>query len=150
MKIVGKDGKIYATVDECLKADKLFESSHQKVEEKNTPVESAKKTEISKRKKELADAVQAADTKVDLAYKAYDTAKEEARKILEEANTKAEEVLKKAAVEVEKATETRMNSIKKFNDEFGAYTKCYTGDKALEEYYRVIKKMRDIFTPFWF
>ena len=59
-------------------------------------------------------------------------------------------MLKKAAVEVEKATETRMNSIKKFNDEFGAYTKCYTGDNALEEYYRVIKKMRDIFSPFWF
>ena len=141
MKYVSDDGKIYETIDECKAADEQYADE---LKRKELEV-SEKKAAISKRKKELADAVSAADKEVDAASKAYDEAKATASEIIRKANKEADEVLRTALANVEKATEKRMNCIKDFTDEFGSYTFTYTGDKAIEEYNRVINKMKRIF-----
>ena len=54
MKIIGKDGKTYETVEACIKADKAFDEA-QKAKEKAV---TEKKNAVSLRKKEKADAIQ--------------------------------------------------------------------------------------------
>ena len=141
MKFVSDDGKTYETLEACKDADEKYAEE----KKKNEIALSEKKAAISKRKKELADAVSIADKEVDEAYKAYDSAKEHAAKIIRKANEEANSILREAAAAVEKATEKRMNSIKDFTNEFGTYTSTYTGDKALEEYNRIINKIKRVF-----
>ena len=82
---------------------------------------------------------------MDEAYKAYDIAREKAAAIVEKANKEAEEILREAARNVEKATEARMNHIQAFNKEFGPYMTSYVGDKAVDEYNKIVRRMRDVF-----
>ena len=62
-----------------------------------------------------------------------------------EGNKEAEEILREAARNVEKATEERMNHIQAFNKAFGPYMTSYVGDKAVDEYNKIIRRMRDAF-----
>ena len=62
MKILGKDGKEYSTVEECKAAELEFD----KQQEEKQKAEDAKKLVISKERKELA-------TKIDVASDAYST-----------------------------------------------------------------------------
>lgn len=135
-------GNIYETEEECLKAEEAYKADK---EEK-----ALKKSKLSKEKKELATKITDASIAVNEAYKRYDEAKEEARKIVQEARKKAEEVLREAAKEVEHNSEEHMNLIKEFNDKYGPYMKTYYGDRAVEEYNRIVKRIRSLFRDFWF
>ena len=132
-----KLNKNFDTEQECIKAEKAFDDAK--------ATENEKKALLSKQKKELSDKVVDADRKVDEAYKAYEVAREKAAAIVEKARKEAEEILHDAARNVEKATEERMNHIQAFNKEFGPYMTSYVGDKAVEEYNKIIRRMRDIF-----
>ena len=138
-----KLNKNFDTEKECLEAEQKYDAEK--------AAEAEKKAVVSKKKKELSDKVVEADKKVDEAYKAYDVAREKASAIIEKAQKEAEEMLRNAAKEVESATENRMNQIQIFNKEFGPYMTTYVGDKAVEEYNNVIRRMRDVFrrSGFW-
>lgn len=131
-----KLNKNFDTEEACIEAENQYD--------KEKAAESEKKALVSKKKKELSDNVVAADKKVDEAYTKYEAARERAAGIIQKANKEAEDILREAAKEVEKATEHRMNQIKVFNDEFGPYMTSYVGEKAVEEYNKVVKRMREI------
>ena len=146
MKITGKDGKEYSTVDECIKADEEFDAQ----QEQNKLAEIEKKTALSKKKKEMADAIQVAEDEVSLALTDYDKAKEKANTLISEAKEEAKGILKEAAKKYDEAINKRYEALKKFNEEFGAYTTTYTGKRAQEEYDRAMRKLDRWFNNFFF
>lgn len=139
MTITGKDGKVYNTVDECVAADKAFDEA----QEKRALVETEKKNALSKQKKELADAITAADDQVTAALDKYEQAQTEARKIMAEARDRAQALLKVAKDEYDAAADEHWKAVKAFNDRFGTYTAVYTGNKAMQEYNRMARRMDD-------
>ena len=146
MIITGKDGKQYNTVDECIKADEEFDKQQKQKE----LIETEKKNALSKKKKEMADTIQKAEDKVSAALTAYDKAKEEASKLITEAKEKAKTILKEAEASYSSAVDERYDAIRKFNEEFGAYTTTYTGKRAQEEYDRAMRKVSRWFDNFFF
>ena len=145
MKITGEDGKTYESVEECLKADQAFKEE----QEKKALEASEKKTALSKKKKEMADAIQAAEESVSTALTEYDAAKGRAREIVANAEKEANAVLKEARDKYVEATGARWRAIKSFNDEFGTYTTTYTGRRALEEWNRALKATDEIIDSFF-
>lgn len=141
MKIVGKDGKTYATVEECIAADEAFEES----EAAKALEETNKKNELSKKKKEKADAIKAAEDALSLASAEYDRAREKARKLIEEAKVEARTIVNEAAKKFDAASDARYQAIREFNKEFGTYTVTYTGKDAVEEYNRTSKLIDSFF-----
>lgn len=141
MKIIGKDGKTYETVDECVKADKAFDEAEAAKEKALTE----KKNAVSLRKKEKATAIQKAEDALNLASTELEKTREDARKLVEEAQEKAKNIIKEASAKYREASEARYKAISDFNKEFGTYTTTYTGQKALEEYNRAIRHFDDFF-----
>ena len=159
MKIIGKDGKEYASVKECLTADKNYDLALEEQKIKDEQEKKAlsdkiatEKAELSARKKEYANKIESAKDEVDYYKKEYEKAKLEAKKIVDEANDKAEEILKGAAKSLEEASEKKMIAIAEFNKEFGPYQTTLTGLDAINEYNKVVKQMDDmlnnLFSPF--
>lgn len=141
MQIIGKDGKNYETVEDCVKADKAFDEAEAAKER----ALAEKKNAISLRKKEQADLIQKAEDAVNTASAELEKVKEEARKIVEEAQEKAKALIKDASTKYREASEARYNAIRDFNKEFGTYTTTYTGQKALEEHNRAVRHFNDVF-----
>jgi len=140
MKIFGKDGKEYESVEKCLEADKAFDEEQKSKELE----ESNKRNCISKRKKELADLVKESDNKLREAEESYEKCKAEANRIIKEANEKAREILTEGLNKVEAATKERTKAIQTFNNEFGPYMISYTGDAASKEYARWMREVDNI------
>ena len=140
--------KTFNSEQECLDAEKKYEEERKK----NDLVLAEKKAAVSKRKKELSDAIAEADKKVDNAYKGLEAAKKEAAAIIKETREKANNLINEAAKKVESETSERANQIGKFNEEFGPYMVTYTGNRAEEEYNRMIHQIREMFdfNPFSF
>lgn len=145
--------KNYDTEDECKKAEAEFEDNKKKEE---TALAERKAT-ISKRKKELSDSIKEADSNVDTAYKELEEAKKKAQEVIQEARKRANEIIRVASEKVDKEVSNRRDLITSFNKEFGPYMVTYTGDKAEEEYERIVRRMNDFassvfsFSPFhWF
>lgn len=133
--------RTFDTPEECDKAEReAAEAEAERVKE-----EEKSKSLVSKKKKELVSQIADADKTVEKASKEYDDAYAEAKQIIKDANDKAAEILKAAARKKADACEQRMLRIKEFNEEFGPYTTTYVGDRAQEEYNRIMKKMRDTF-----
>ena len=141
MKIIGKDSKVYETVEECMKADKAFDEAEAAKEKALTE----KKNAVSLRKKEKATAIQKAEDALNLASTELDRTREDAKKLVEEAQEKARAMIKEASAKYRAASEERYKAISDFNKEFGTYTTTYTGQKALEEYNRAIRHFDDFF-----
>lgn len=149
MKIIGKDGKTYETVEECVKAEKALDEAEAAKEK----ALAEKKNAISVRKKEKAAAIQKAEDALNLASTELDKTREDARKLVEEAQEKARAMIKEASAKYRVASEARYKAISDFNKEFGTYTTTYTGQKALEEYNRAVRHFNDFFDNFvngWF
>lgn len=137
-----KTNKSYDTEKECINAEKQFDLE-QKEKEK-------KVSEVSKRKKELANRIEEAEKKISEANKLYDIAKETATSIINEANKKAKELLTNAQEELKKAGAEKFNAVREFNKEFGTYTTTITGEKAAEDFEKIIRHFNNIFdTMFW-
>ena len=153
MIILGKDGKEYASVEDCVKADEAFDKKVQEQEKKEAAEKKAKedaialkKAEISKRKKELSLKIESAQELVDEARKAYDTASEQAQELVAEARKKASQLLCEADEKLKEATQIKVAAIREFNNEFGTYTTVLTGDAAWNEYKRISNSMDDTFS----
>ena len=136
--------------------DRLFDSEEALKEEesKMNPPKKSKKHEPASNvhkdvvkeqevptKKQLADAVEAADTAVKEAYAEYETAKvrveELSKKYLAEVNA----ILDPAEKAVKDAEQKRYEAIKKFNDSYGAYQVTYTGSRAADEFIKAVSNM---------
>ena len=139
--------KFYETVEDCEKAEKEFEEEKEKLAlEKAT-----KDREISKRKKELSDKIEAAEKSADEAYKRYCKVKEETDNDLAECLKKCKERLSESKRELIKCEEDKTNAIREFNQEFGTFQKRYTGDKAITEFNRWVNTFDRLFdVPFRF
>lgn len=155
MIILGKDGKEYATVKECVKADAEFDKQILEKEAKIAAEKKAKedelalkKAEVSKRKKELAAKVESSQLLVEEASKEYDLAYEEAQKILADARKKASDLVAAADAKLKDATQEKVKAIREFNKEFGTYTTVLTGDAAWNEYKRISNSFDDTFDMF--
>lgn len=174
MIIVGKDGKTYETVKECMKADELFDKklAEKEAEERELQEKlNQEKAAITKRKKELSEAIEKAEEDYVASCNLYDIANkqasdimhksnEEAKKILAEAKkkadeiregaeTKANEILVAASRNIEKASEKKMQAISEFNKEFGEYRTTLSGPKAIEAHNRLLNDIQRVFNRFF-
>lgn len=142
MKILGNDGKYYATVKEAKEADERFEEEQKALEAKKD----AEIKSVSNQKKELSNKIEAATKKYETAQEKYEELKKEAENMLREANKKAYNILLEGAREIEKASNERMTLIKEFNEKFERpFTKFYTGKDAEEQYSKILKQFSDFF-----
>ena len=138
--------RLFDTAEECNEAEIQYQK--EKEEEEARKKETA--LNISKEKKELANAVELAESALTKAYDDYEIAKEEVRKILEESNQKALDILTPAKENIKKAQEERYKAISAFNNKFGIYTTTYSGDRAWKEFKRATSWINDIFNNFLF
>ena len=111
MKILGKDGKEYSTVEECKAAELEFD----KQQEEKQKAEDAKKLVISKERKELATKIDAASDAYFTALKSYDEAKAKARKLVDDANVEASKILDEAKKKVNEAASEKRNAVIEYN-----------------------------------
>ena len=123
---------------------KLFDTPEQLQEAETEALLANQKTELTK--KELSDAIEKADLKLDEAYKNYDAIRETAAKILDESNKQVEKMLQDAKQVITTAQQERANSIVQFNKQFGTYKFNYTGDRAKRESQRVNRMLDDLFS----
>jgi hypothetical protein len=123
---------------------KLFDTPEQLQEAETEALLANQKTELTK--KELSNAIEKADLKLDEAYKNYDAVREAAAKILDESNKQVEKMLKDAKQIITSAEQERTNAIVEFNKQFGTYKFNYTGDRAKRESQRVNKMVEDLFS----
>lgn len=134
-------GKYYDTEKECHKAE--TELAIQKREEEQT------KNSISKHKKELADKIELADSKVSEAYKHLEVCRQDAKKILDDAKKQAEGIIAGAKEELRKCQKEKYDTLAEFNKEFGPYTTTYSGSKALDEIRVANSLFTDLFDFFF-
>ena len=151
MKILGKDGKEYSTVEECKAAELEFD----KQQEEKQKADDAKKLVISKERKELATKIDVASDAYYTALKSYDEAKAKARKLVGDANAEASKILDEAKKKVNEAASEKRNAVIEYNNKFNKpYVKYITGDEAKREYTRIVDEMNDMidsmftFNPF--
>ena len=115
---------------------------------------------ISKRKKELSDKIEEASRNLDEVYKFYEAEKSKAKDILtnvekqikrlrEDANDEINRLMEFAEAEVKKASEQKTIAISNFNKELGTYKTVITGDKAIEEYNKMVRNMDNTFSKFF-
>ena len=155
MIILGKDGKEYASVKECMQADEEYDK---RIAEEAAQKEAAKqaeeakiaekKAEISKRKKELSIAIEKAKDKVKVASVDYNQAKSKAEQIMAEARKEAQAILEEASNSLKDANEEKVKAISAFNKEFGPFTTVLTGDEVLNEYLRIQSTLDKQFSMF--
>lgn len=106
-------------------------------------------SERSKKKKELADEVEAAETKLNEAWKLLDEKNKEAREIVRKAKEQASTLVKPYEDAVNEANERKWEAIRNYNSQFGAYGVQYTDERALNEYNRFTDYINKVFNSFW-
>lgn len=145
--------KYFDTESECQEAEKQYAEA---MEAKSKALaaakekEEAKKNEISKQKKVLADAIDEADKAVTTAYSNLEVVYAAANDMLKEAKQKANKLVDEAKTQLKDAQQKKFEAVSKFNEKFGTYTTIYTGDRALEELRRATSWVNDIFNNFFF
>ena len=155
MKILDKNGVEHQTVKECMEADALIDkqlAEKEKAEKQKSQAAETAKSAVSKKKKELADKINAAENKVNEASAKYNLAKKEAAEIITKAKAEANKLLTDAKENLDNAYKERWQAIQDFNTEFGAYQVTYTGAKALEEYEKAVTQVFSMWDKFfdWF
>ena len=143
-------GKTYDSAEECTKADEAYEQEKKAKEEQKAKEQAL----ISKEKKELADAVDAANKKIEDAYTGLEEAKKKAREILENSYKEAERIISEAKKPVTEAEKEKRDAMIAYNKKYGTYQRVYTGEEAEKEFARINKyfndSIRSLFDGFWF
>lgn len=146
-----KLNKPFDTEEECIKAEKEFDKEQKRIQEELDKAIAAKKEEEEKynaSKKELAKTIEAIDKKIAEANSVREVARQKATEIINEAKQKANELLSAANTKVKEAQQEKYKAISAFNEKYGPYTISLTGDKAAEEYKKVIKEFSNNFLEF--
>ena len=152
--------KVYNTEEDLKIAEKGFLASKAEEEKKGkslTDKGDSEKSAVSARKKELSTDIREQERAVTAAYKQLEEAKKTAQKIMAQARHDADEVIKEATEVLNNEISIRKDLIKQFNEEFGPYTVTYTGERAEEEYYKALNRIKALFEsnpfflfPSWF
>ena len=100
-------------------------------------------------RKEMARKIDEANDRIDRAYQSYDAAKKQVNDIINEAKKQVKDILDPAKKEISDAENARMEAIKEFNEKYGVYTETFSGDKAVEQYNRVLNHFNSTFENFW-
>ena len=100
-------------------------------------------------RKEMARKIDEANDRIDRAYQSYDAAKKQVNDIINEAKKQVKNILDPAKKEISDAENERMEAIKEFNEKYGVYTETFSGDKAVEQYNRVLNQINSTFENFW-
>jgi hypothetical protein len=125
------EGKTFTTIKACAEAEAEVDALRKQLDEKN----------LSKQKKDAADAIDLADKKVRDAYDNYEKVKTEVKKILEESNEKMTSLINTATTTIREAEKERRDAILNYTNKFGTYQKVYTGNRATEEFQRMEKQI---------
>ena len=137
--------KNFDSAKECTEAEEKYNrEKKEKQEALDKAVEESNKT-----KKELSKVIESAETEVDEANSLYEVAKEKAQQIIKDANIKACDILNAAKEKVKEAEHKRYEAISNFNKKFGPYSTTLTGDKAANEYKKMLRGFDNIFTDLW-
>ena len=137
--------KTFNSEKECLDAEAKYER-----EKRDRQIELDKAVaESNKTKKELSRVIENAQAEVDEANSLYDVAKEKAQQILKEANIKASDILNAAKEKVKVAEEKKYKAVADFNKKFGPYSTTLTGDRAANEYKKILKGFDNVFSDLW-
>lgn len=143
--------KNFDSEEDCLKAERNYQSEQKKIEEKLQKAlqeKKAKDEELALSKKELATKIEEASAKVEEANNVYDAAKEKATAILNKAKEEAAGILDVAKNKVREAEKARYEALSAFNKKFGPYTTTLTGEKAAKEYSKAVRRFNDVFSDF--
>ena len=100
-------------------------------------------------RKEMAKNIEEANTRIDKAYQEYEVAKKKVEDLIAETRQKVKSILDPAKKEISDAENARMEAIKEFNEKYGVYTETFSGDKAVEQYNRVLNQFNSTFENFW-
>lgn len=100
-------------------------------------------------RKEMAKNIEEANTRIDKAYQEYEVAKKKVDDLIAETRQKVKSILDPAKKEISDAENARMEAIKEFNEKYGVYTETFSGDKAVEQYNRVLNQINSTFENFW-
>lgn len=100
-------------------------------------------------RKEMAKNIEEANTRIDKAYQEYEVAKKKVDDLIAETRQKVKSILDPAKKEISDAENARMEAIKEFNEKYGVYTETFSGDKAVEQYNRVLNQFNSTFENFW-
>jgi len=122
--------RFFETEEECLSAE---EQARVAAEEKKVT------------KAKLAKAVEDADKALDKAYENLKLAEEQVAKLQKEYDDKVDAIMTPAHDEIKACAKARAEAIKDFNDNFGAYTTTYSGNKAIQE----LDKLDSMINQFW-
>lgn len=137
MKIISEyeelKGKIFSTIEQCAEEEARIDALR---------AESAKQ-DLSKQRKQYANAIEDADKKVKEAYDNYETVKEKVREILEESNKQMTDLISEASSKIKEAESERRHAILDYTSKFGIYLKVRTKDRAVEDYTRFEKSLSD-------
>lgn len=164
-------GKSFEEVSKlCADGERAFKEEVAKKAES----EKQKNVEVSKERKELSEAIEEAENRLDIVRAKYEDASKQADALLTEASEQAEKDLKEAEEaynrvhkdvnkrladarikakellapakkEVEEAERAKFNALLKFSERFGSYNVRYTGDRAAKEYNRMQKQLERAF-----
>lgn len=126
---------------------KFYDSEQELLDAEKKANEQKEIAELSR--KEMAKKVELANSRIDLAYSNYEEAKKQVAEIVEEAKNKIKELIEPAKKEIRDAQNERLEAIREFNSKYGVYTETYSGDKAIEQYNRVINHFDSIFENVW-
>ena len=99
-------------------------------------------------RKEMAKNIEEANTRIDKAYQEYEVAKKKVDDLIAETRQKVKSILDPAKKEISDAENDRMEAIKEFNEKYGVYTETFSGDKAVEQYNRVLNQINSTFENF--
>lgn len=114
--------KLFENEKDLTTAEKEFDETLEK-KEKDT-------------KKEMAKAIEKANSEIDDARENYAKVYKEADELVKKARKEAEELLSPAKEKIEEAQKKKYDAVKAFNDKYGTYTVSYTGEKAYNEFKR--------------
>lgn len=113
--------------------------------------EEAKKQKdiVENSRKEMARKIDEANARIDTAYQSYEAAKKQVNDIINEAKKQVKNILDPAKKEISDAENARMEAIKEFNKKYGVYTETFSGDKAMEQYNRVLNQFNSACESVW-
>jgi len=129
--------KYFDDEESCMKAESDYEKEQEQLK--------LAKVETSKKKKELANKIEKAESELASAYEDLDNAYRQAKEILNKAKEESDKVVKDAKTKVYTKQDERIKAITDFNKEFGAYTTTYNGERALEE----LKRFNNLYSTMW-
>lgn len=118
---------------------RFFDTEEQCLAEEEKARVAAEEKKVTKAK--LAKAVEDADKALEEAYELLGNAKEQVAELQKEYDEKVDAIMNPAHERVKECAKARAEAIKNFNENFGAYTTTYSGDKALNE----LRKLEEYF-----